>query len=88
MRDNHHRVSLSEVVHRMWRRWQGERLLVVVLCLWIEDYQHGKVYQVDGQLYRITRYVHAVNYDFHEVWGCEVDGDLARVAMTSVCASE
>jgi hypothetical protein len=28
-----------------------ERLLVVVLCLWIEDYQHGKVYQGDGRLY-------------------------------------
>jgi len=50
-----------------------ERLLVVVLCLWIEDYQHGKVYQGDGRLYRITRYVHAVDYDFHEVWGCEME---------------
>ncbi len=65
-------------MRRLWLQWRGERLLVVVLCLWVEDYQRGKVYKVGDRLYRITRYVHAVDYEFHEVWGREVDGDPLR----------
>ena len=65
------RVRLSERVRRLWWRWHGERALLIVF--WPRDYQQGKVYEIDGRFYRITRYFHASDYRFYEVWGTEVE---------------
>lgn len=65
------RVGVSELVRRLrWRR-QGEHALLIVY--WPLDYQRGKVYEIDNRIYRITRYFHAIDYRFYEVWGREVD---------------
>jgi hypothetical protein len=65
------RVGLSELVRRFWWRSQGEQAVLIVF--WPRDYQRGKVYEIDGRFYRITRYFHASDYRFYEVWGREVD---------------
>jgi hypothetical protein len=65
------RRSLSERVRRRWWRWKGEQPLLVVF--WPRDYKQGQVYQIDGHFYHITRYLHADDYRFYEVWGYEVE---------------
>jgi hypothetical protein len=52
---------------------QGEHPVLIVF--WPRDYQGGKVYEIGGRFYRITRYFHAHDYRFYEVWGREIDGE-------------
>ena len=68
------RGPISESVRRAWWQWKGERSLLVVF--WPRDYKQGEVYQIDGHFYRVTRYFHAHDYRFYEVWGSEVDDEL------------
>jgi hypothetical protein len=65
------RVRFFELVRRLWWRRQGEYPVLIVF--WPRDYKRGKVYQIHGRFYRITRYFHAADYRFYEVWGCQVD---------------
>ena len=63
------RKSLRERVRRTWWRWRGESPLLIVF--WPQDYWRGGVYEINGRHYRITRYFHADDYRFYEVWGAE-----------------
>ncbi len=65
-----HRVGIIELLHRVWHRRRGSR--PVLLTFWPQDYRYGACYQIDGRYYRITRYFHAAEYRFYEVWGREV----------------
>jgi hypothetical protein len=67
------RISLLTMLRRMWWRWHGERSLVLVFSP--HDDQRGQVYEVDGQRYRITRYVRATDPRCFEVWGSRIGGD-------------
>ena len=60
-------------MRRAWWRWKGEIPLLTVF--WPQDYWRGNVYEIDGRHYRITRYLHADDYRFYEVWGYEVEGE-------------
>ena len=65
------RVRLFELIRRLWWRRQGEQIVLIVF--WPRYYQRGKVYEINDRFYRITRYFHASEYRFYEVWGREVD---------------
>lgn len=60
-------------MRRAWWRRKGEYPLLIVF--WPRDFKQGKVYEIDGRFYRVTRYFHADDYRFYEVWGYEVDGE-------------
>ncbi len=64
------RKSLRERVRRTWWRWRGESPLLIVF--WPQNYWRGGVYEINGRHYRITRYFHADDYRFYEVWGYEL----------------
>ena len=61
--------GLYERIRRCWYRLRGERPLLITF--WPQDYPRGTSYQVDGTNYQITRYFHAADYRFFEVWGRE-----------------
>ena len=59
--------SARDVVSRVWYQLHGERRLLTTF--WPQDYRPGATYTLDGQTYRITRYRHAADYRFYEIWG-------------------
>ena len=61
------RFGIVELIRRVWWRLQGEQPLRTTF--WRQEYPRGSYYIIDGQTYRITRYVHAEDYRFFEVWG-------------------
>ena len=61
------RRSLLTWCHRAWRRWQGEKILLTTF--WPNDYRRGALVKIDGRCYRVTRYFHADDPRFFEVWG-------------------
>lgn len=63
----HRHFGIVELLRRVWWRVRGEQPLVTTF--WPQDYPRGKHVMLDGQTYRITRYVHAQEYRFFEVWG-------------------
>jgi hypothetical protein len=56
---------------RIWYQQRGEQPLL--LTFWPQEYRRGNCYTLAGQRYRITRYVHAEDYRFFEVWGRAVE---------------
>lgn len=61
------RFGMIEIGRRLWHRWRGEQ--IVAVTFWPTDYRRGSDYRIDGQVYRITRYFHADDYRYFEVWG-------------------
>ncbi len=59
--------GIFELFCRVWWRIRGER--PVHTTFWPQAYPRGSYYTIDGQTDRITRYVHAQDYAFFEVWG-------------------
>ncbi len=64
------KYSFTERARRYWYRLRGERPLFITF--WPNDYLRGSSIKVDGTTYRVTRYFHAADYRFFEVWGREV----------------
>ena len=64
---HHRQLGIVELRRRVWWRMLGEQPLVTTFCP--QDYRRGTTVTLDGQVYRITRYVHAQEYRFFEVWG-------------------
>ena len=78
------RIGVSELLRRIWYRLRGERPLLTTF--WPQDYQRGATYQIAGQVYRITRYFHAQDYRFYEVWGHPVPASVSKPARESLRA--
>lgn len=64
------RLDISEIIRRVWWRMRGEQPLLSTF--WPQDYRRGDYYQLAGRYYCITRYFHAADYRFFEVWGRDV----------------
>ncbi len=62
----HHRMPVFEQVRRRYCYLRGERLLLTTF--WPQDYRRGTVYTLNNGTYRITRYFHATDDRFFEVW--------------------
>ncbi len=59
--------SMVDWLRRYYWHQQGERMLLTTF--WPQDYPRGAVYPANFPTYRITRYVHAADHRFFEVWG-------------------
>ncbi len=64
------RLGISEIILQIWWRMRGEQPLLTTF--WPQGYRRGDYYQIAGRYYHITRYFHAADYRFFEVWGRDV----------------
>jgi hypothetical protein len=71
----HRRYSIVELIRRVWWRLRGEQPLLTTF--WPQNYPRGRYVTSNGQMYQITRAVHAQDYRFFEVWGRAVSTSQA-----------
>jgi hypothetical protein len=64
---SHQRMGIVERLRRHWHHMRGEH--AVLTTFWPQDFRRGAIYQIDGQPYQITRYLHAPDDRFIEIWG-------------------
>ena len=77
---NQQRPGVLSRLQRYWYHLGGEQ--PVLTTFWPQDYRPHQVYRVGGQDYRITRYLHAADPRFFEVWG--VPANLTAATTTRI----